>query len=250
MTELPVRVLIVDDERLARNKVRRFLTKDPRFVVVGEARDGMEALERIEALEPALLVLDIQMPGLNGFELLDALGEPLELVVIFSTAHEEHALRAFEAHAVDYLLKPYDATRFARALEKAHRQLAGARVGSLGQLSRAALGPQRKHLVVKTVEGAWLQLELTDILRLAAADKHVLVHCRTQTHTVRQALRELAARLDERFVRVHRSDIVNIEAVTRVEPWDHGDGLLVMSDGSSVVLTRTFRKAVFARIGT
>lgn len=243
-----VRVLVVDDERPARAKVIRLLRDDPRFETIGEARDGVEALEQIERLRPDLLVLDIQMPGLNGFEVLEALDGPESPSVVFSTASDSHALRAFEAHAVDYLLKPYDAQRFAQALEKAYRQRVGASFGYARELLQSALGERRERIALRTTDGRWVQLATTDILRLTAANKHVSVVTTSATHLVRQPLRELSARLDECFVRVHRSDVVNVLHVAKLEPWDHGDALLTLSDGSSLVVTRTFRKALMVQL--
>lgn len=246
--------LVVDDEAPARAKVKRLLADDARFQVVGEAADGTEALARIEALRPELLILDIQMPGLTGFEVLEALEPDAWPVVIFSTAYDQFALQAFDAHAVDYLLKPYDAERFRRALAKAHAQLVGARADAT---RRAALlagmaqarGPERplERLVVKVGE-AWAPLRLDQVLRLSAEDKHVRLHARDGEHLVRQSLRSLEQRLEPaRFVRVHRSEIVNVDAVVRLEPWTHGDGILVLADGSTVVLSRTYRQAFLAR---
>ncbi|MET0390869.1 MAG: response regulator [Polyangiales bacterium] len=244
-----LRVLVVDDEQHARAKVVRLLRHDPRFETVGEARDGVEALAQIERLRPDLLVLDIQMPGLNGFELLDALEGDASLSVVFATASDRHALRAFDTHAVDYLLKPYDAERFAHALDKAYRQCAGGALGPPPELIRSALGVRRAHIALRTVDGAWVQLASDDIVRLSADNKHVAVTTTSTKYVVRQALRELSARLDARFVRVHRGDVVNAAHVTKLEPWDHGDAVATLSDGSSVIVTRTFRKALLAQLG-
>lgn len=247
-------VLVVDDEAPARAKVKRLLADDARFQVLGEASDGATALARVEALRPDLLILDIQMPGLTGFEVLEALAPDEWPAVIFSTAYDQFALRAFDAHAVDYLLKPYDAERFRKALDKAHAQLVGARMDAARQQAllagmAQARGPERppERLVVKVGE-AWTPLHLDQVLRVSAEDKHVRVHTRSGEHLVRQSLRNLEQRLEQaRFVRVHRSEIVNVDAVVRLEPWTHGDGILVLADGSTVVLSRTYRQAFLAR---
>jgi two-component system LytT family response regulator len=245
----PYRVLVVDDERPARAKVARLLEGDRRFVLAGEASDGLEALERVEALSPDLIVLDVQMPGIDGFEVLDALGAERDPAIVFSTAHDEYALRAFDANAVDYLLKPYDVDRFRRALDKARAQLAAGRAGGepvAGLLAAADPGGSRR-LVLKTAAG-WVPLPLASVLRASAAGKYVEVHSTEGRHLARQSLRALAARLDPaRFVRVHRGEIVNVGAVARLEPWAHGDGLLTLSDGSAVVLSRTYRRAFLER---
>ena len=245
------RALIVDDERPARAKVARLLKSDARFETVGEARDGFDALAKIEALRRDLVVLDIQMPGIGGFEVLEALGPETEVVVIFSTAYEQHALRAFEANAVDYLLKPYDAARFKRALDKAHVLLAArtARPGTWsGLIQAAATKNARNRLVVKSADGAWVTVPLDAIVRITAANKHVSVFTSDGRYLVRQPLSAIAARLDPaRFVQVHRSEIVRVDAVSRLEPWTHGDMILVLSDGATVVLTRTHRRAFLER---
>ena len=248
-------VLVVDDEAPARAKVKRLLADDPRFLLAGEAADGPEALARIGALRPDLLVLDVQMPGLTGFEVLEALGPEDAPAVIFSTAYDAFALKAFEAHAVDYLLKPYDAGRFGKALDKAHALLMGGQSGAgrlqalLEDLSRATPARPLERLVVKVGE-AWVPLRLDTVWRLSSEDKYVRLYTDQGEHLVRQSLRALEARLDpSRFVRVHRGDIVSLEAVARLEPWTHGDGILVLKNGTSVVLSRTWREAFLQRWG-
>ncbi len=239
------KVLVVDDEAPARAKVTRLLRDDDRFERVGEAASGPQALAEIERLRPALVILDVQMPGLDGFEVLEALGPAPQLVVIFSTAHDEHALRAFDAHAVDYLLKPYDGERFRRALDKADAQLAAGhyRDGDLADVVSRGL----RRLVVKTDAG-WVPIAFDSIVRISAADKHVTVFTRDGRHRVRQTLTAIASRLDPaRFLRVHRSEIVNLAAVVRLDPWAHGDAILVLSDGATVVLTRTHRRSFLQR---
>ncbi|MFT3928541.1 MAG: response regulator transcription factor [Myxococcales bacterium] len=238
---MTLRVLIVDDERLARVKVARFLESDDRFRVVGEACNGVQALERIEELEPDLVVLDIQMPGLDGFEVLDAFGGEAPFTVIFSTAYDRYALDAFNAHAVDYLLKPYDRERFNRALQKAFDQRTVA-VRRHAALVEGALGETRSKLVVKEVEGPWHALHLSRVHRLSAANKYARVVVDGREILVRRPLSELAKLLDDRFVRVQRGEVVRIGAVVRLEPRGHGDATLHLVDGSRVSLSRTFRQ--------
>ncbi|GHG81644.1 LytTR family DNA-binding domain-containing protein [Comamonas sp. JC664] len=249
------RVLVADDEAPARAKVKRLLADDARFVLEGEASDGTETLNRVVALRPDLLVLDVQMPGLTGFEVLEALGPEHCPAVIFSTAYDAFAVAAFEAQAVDYLLKPYDAERFGRALERAYTVLQSglpetARLQALlSDLGRAEPRRPLERLVVKVGE-AFVPLPLADVWRLSSEDKYVRLYTAQGEHLVRQTLRGLEERLDPtRFVRVHRGDIVNLDAVARLEPWTHGDGILVLEDGSSVVLSRTWREAFLQRWG-
>ncbi len=245
-------VLAVDDEAPARATVRRFVASDPRFRCVGEAKDGIEALEAIEALAPDVIVLDVQMPrasGLDVLDALDALGAAAPRVV-FSTAYDVHAIRAFEASAVDYLLKPYDGARFARALDKAFdavtlRRRVGEHVALARQLSPLA---SRASLTVRG-EGGWVSLAFQDIVRITADGKHVEIVLFDRSVRVRQSLADTIARLDpERFLRVHRSEVVNIAAIERLEPWTHGDGIAVLRDGSSIVVSRTHRRALLDRM--
>jgi two-component system LytT family response regulator len=240
------RVLVVDDERPARAKLRRLLAGDARFSVVGEARSGLEALELIEKLGPDLVILDIQMPGATAFEVLESIGSQRSFSVIFSTAHSQHALRAFDAHAMDYLLKPYDSERFAKALNKAYAELRARLPGETSSPPPSLLRQDR--LILKTSKG-WTPVQLRDILRISAAGKHVRVLTRGGgEHVVRGSLRELEARLDPaRFVQIHRSDIVPLDAVAKLQGWTHGDALLELVDGSTLILTRTYR-AHFLRL--
>jgi two-component system LytT family response regulator len=247
MTRL--RVLVVDDEKPARMNVARLLAEDVRFEVVGEAGDGIDALAQIERLTPDLVVLDIQMPGLNGFEVLHALGSENPFAVVFSTAHDEYALRAFDAHAVDYLLKPYRAERFRRALDKAVASLGSRTHGrALHDLASTALAHERPWLAFKSQSGPWVKVLLDEILWMAAHRKHTQIVLRLEEHVVRASLREVELKLDARFARAHRSEIVNLRAVRRVEPWTHGDAILVLEGGTTRVLTRTYRKEFLARL--
>jgi two-component system LytT family response regulator len=245
-----IRVLVADDEAPARAKLCRLIGADKRFILVGEARDGLEALAQIETLAPALLILDVQMPGLTGFELLEALGPDACPEVIFSTAYDRYAIAAFDAAAVDYLLKPYDAPRFARALDKAFLQLTrdGAAETPLHTLLANVQAPLERFLVKSG--GAWLPVALTDVWRLSAEENYVRLFSHSGEHLVRHTLKNLEVRLDpRRFVRVHRKDIVALPSVARLEPLSHGDALLVLSDGGTVVLSRTYREAFVQRWG-
>lgn len=239
-----LRVLVVDDEAPARVKVRRLLEAEPRVEVVGEAADGVRAVALIRELKPDLLILDIQMPGLTGFEVLEALGEPRPQV-IFATAFDRFALDAFEAAAVDYLLKPFDGPRLHRALDRALALRSTGRADLRPLLARVPL----ERLLVEGERGLEA-LSLRAIHRLEADGKTVRLHTDRGTYTLRKPLKELEARLPpHRFCRVHRSALVALEAVVRLEPWDHGDGLLILKDGGSCVLSRTYRAEFLLRWG-
>lgn len=256
----PLRTLLVDDEAPARAKLKRFLSAEPRLLLVGEAASGTEALAAISALAPALVFLDIQMPGGSGFDVLEALPEAGRPLIIFSTAFDAFALRAFDAAAVDYLLKPYDEPRFRASVERALQLAAGATAtptSVAGPPAATATGLPRlldevrqqplERLLVRDGE-AWLAVRLDTVHRLESQDKHVRVHSSSGAYLLRQPLRSLEARLDPRhFVRVHRGELIRLDAVVRLEPWTHGDSILTLEGGATVILSRTYREAFLAR---
>lgn len=244
----PLRVLVVDDEAPARAKLARFLAAEPRLTLAGEAASGTEALARIAELAPDAVFLDVQMPGGTGFDVLAALpdDEPRPLI-IFSTAYDQFALRAFEAAALDYLLKPYDEARFrvaaARLIERAEPRDDAATARLLEQVQQQPL----ERLLVRDGE-AWVAVRLDSVWRFESQDKHVRVHGAAGCYSLRQPLRALERRLDPRqFVRVHRGELVRLDAVQRLEQWTHGDSILTLADGSTVILSRTYREAFLAR---
>lgn len=253
---MSVRVLIVDDEAPARAKLRRFVAAVPELDVVGEAASGTEALTKLAELSPDAVFLDVQMPGGTGFDVLAALpeNEPRPLV-IFSTAYDQFALRAFEAAALDYLLKPYDEERFrvaaGRLLERASARASGtsgaADEAATSRLLAEVQQQPLERLLARDGE-AFVAVRLDAVWRFQAEDKHVRVHGAAGVHLVRQSLRALEARLDPRqFVRVHRGELVRLDAVQRLEPWTHGDSILTLLDGSTLILSRTYRDAFLAR---
>jgi two-component system, LytTR family, response regulator len=244
----PLRTLIADDEAPARAHLARLLAEDPRFALVGEARDGVEALEQIGTLAPDLLLLDVQMPGIDGFEVLRALGDSARFAVVFSTAYDHYALRAFDAHALDYLLKPYDRARFQRALDRVHHAHVGRQVAAPVALG-LGLGRPTGRLTVRSVDGPWLVLRFAEIVRLTAANKHTSVVTAAGEVLVRRPLRELITLLDACFVPIHRGEVVNLAHVLRVEPRSHGDGVLVLRDGTERALSRSHRVALLAQLG-
>jgi two-component system LytT family response regulator len=249
-----LRVLVVDDEAPARSKVVRLLAKDPRFELAGEAKDGREAVEKIASLGPDLMILDIQMPGLTGLDVVKSVGPDACPHVIFSTAYDAFALQAFDLCAIDYLLKPYDAARFARALDRAAKQLergapdADALRALLVSLRQGSAPTDR--VLVKMGESL-VPIELEKVSHVRAEGKHVRIQTEGGPHLVRESLKNLEARLDPaRFVRIHRGDLVNIDLVARLEPSAHGDGIVVMKDGSALVLSRTHRDDFLRRWGS
>ena len=241
--------LIADDEpHLARALAEQLARLWPELQVVHTARNGVEAAERIAALRPDLAFLDIQMPGLTGFEVLEALTTPLPQI-IFSTAFDQYAMDAFEAAAVDYLLKPYDEARLKRALDRAINLQGAGQGGDVKALMHRAAQIPLERLLVEGDKGLEA-LPLRAIFRLEADGKLVRVHTEKGVFELRRALKDLEARLPgHRFVRIHRGTLVALEAVVRLEPWDHGDGLLILRDGSHCVLSRTYRATFLEQWG-
>ena len=232
-----IRVLIVDDEPPGRRKVRRFLEHDPEIGEIREAGSGEEALGILKEFAPQLVFLDVQMPGADGFATLAAAPEPRDFHVIFLTAHEQHALRAFEVEALDYLLKPVDPDRFERALERAKEQV------SLRRAPTRAAEPRRyvkRLLVQKNGREAFLPVEKLD---WAAADRnYVQLHSGVETFTMRATLESVAEQLDpDQFVRINRSELVNLDRVKEMQPWFHGERRIVLKDGRELTWTRRFR---------
>jgi two-component system LytT family response regulator len=233
-----IRVLIVDDEPPARRKVRRFLDRDPEIGEIQEAGSGEEALRILRSSTPDLVILDVQMPGMDGFATLASLGEPRKFHVIFLTAHPHHALDAFNAEALDYLLKPVHPERFERALERAKEQIALRERVPVAPPSRCL-----KRLVVqKNGREIFLPVERLD---WANADRnYVLLHAGPETYTLRATLESLSEQLDpEQFVRINRSELVNLDRVREMQPWFHGERRIVLKDGRELVWTRRFRAA-------
>jgi two-component system, LytTR family, response regulator len=247
----PLRVLIVDDEPLARQVLRLLLAGDPEVEVVGEC-SGADGVATVARTQPDLLFLDVQMPEVDGFELLDQLAPAQAPTTVFVTAYADHALRAFEVHALDYLLKPIDDARFAGALARAKEHVrlrargeADPRVSALirerGRWARRFLVREREKTLVVRVE---------DIDWIEAADYYALLHLGGASHLLRETMSELEQRLNpEKFFRVHRSAIINLERVREIHPLFRGDCDLVLEGGTRVRLSRT-RRAEFERLFT
>lgn len=239
---MTLRALIVDDEALARRRVRRLLAAHPDVQVVGECADGAEALESIRRLRPTLLFLDIQMPEVDGFAVLEALAAGTVPAVVFVTAHDEHALRAFDVHAVDYLLKPIARERFDRALARARRE---AGTGGPDAGWRALLEERRAQatrLALKC-DGRLVLVDIARVDWIEADGNYVRLHAGRDTHFVRDTLRALEARLSgRRFVRVHRGTLVNAERIREVHPLPGGEQELVLEDGTRLRASRGYRQ--------
>lgn len=250
-----LRVLLVDDEPLVRRDLARLLSAEPDVEVVGEARNGVEALELIDALQPDVVFLDVQMPELDGLGVISALDLEQAPAIIFITAFDQYALQAFDAAAVDYLLKPFDPARGRRALQRARALLAGSRGESLHRavtaLEGAPVAP-RRYLDRIAARGTRTTavIDVTDIVWIEAADNYVRLHTVAGKHLSRRRMRDLEQVLDPaRFARVHRSAIVNLYRVREIRPLGDGDQQVLLDGGTRLTLTRTYREAFEARFG-
>jgi two-component system LytT family response regulator len=246
----PVRALIVDDERPARHRVRRLLTLDPEIDVIGECATGDEAIEALQTVRPDLLFIDIQMPGSDGFAVLRTIPQEDMPVVVFVTAYDSYALRAFEAQAFDYLLKPFDRKRFTEVLKRAKQQVELKRQGAVNtRLLTLLEGIDQKRFESDRIAirsgGSTILLRTASIDWVEAADNYVNVHSGGETHIVRETMQSFEQRLDPaRFVRIHRSTIVNLDRVTQIQPWLRGDYQVVLQDGSKLALSRSRKDKV------
>jgi len=247
------RVVIVDDEPPARDTLRLLLSAHSDFVVVAECAHGEEAIAAVRRESPDVLFLDVQMPGLDGFDVLRTLGPANAMALVFVTAYDRYALRAFEEHALDYLLKPFSDERFTDVLQRVRERLREKRLAETGRRLAALLespvpqvGPQQ--LIVRD-GGRTLVIPYDEILWIEAEDYYVNVHARQRSTLARIPLKNLADDLDDRFVRVHRSAIVNVAYVREVEPLASGDQRLVLSDGTELRVSRTYRGALEERLG-
>jgi two-component system LytT family response regulator len=235
----PMRALVVDDEALARRNLTVLLSRDPDVGSVTECESGVEAIEAIRKLKPDLVFLDIQMPECGGFDVLEMLGSDLPPTIIFVTAYDEYALRAFEAGALDYLLKPFDDARFARALNRAKERLAH----YVPPQSRTA-----ERLVVRN-QGQVLFLNVTDIDWIEAADYYACLHVGADTHILRRSLSELEEDLGEgKFIRIHRSIVVNVDRIHGLELQASGEYEVVLKSKVRLRLSRRYRKRLQDRM--
>jgi two-component system LytT family response regulator len=249
-----IRTLIVDDVMLARKRLMRHLSADPDVEFVGECSNGFEAVAAVRELSPDLVFLDVQMPEMDGFEVLEALGAGRIPAVIFVTAYDQFALRAFDFHALDYLLKPFDRERLRRAVERAKTQIGREAGRDVEQRLQALLKEVKaqpkysKRLAVKT-GGYTAFLEADEIDCVEAEGNYILLRVGKESHLVRERLGHLEGRLDpEKFVRIHRSVIINIDRVKEMHPLFNGDQLIVLHDGRQFNMSRTYRDRLMSAL--
>jgi two-component system LytT family response regulator len=237
--DVKIRTLVVDDEPLARSNLTVLLRLDPEIEIVGECSSGFEALAEIRDRKPDLVFLDVQMPECDGFDVIEQLGKELPHAVVFVTAYDQYALKAFEAGALDYLLKPFDNARFDRALGRAKERIA---------LSKEA--PRKIDRLVIKGAGQVTFVKISEIDWIEAADYYACLHVRTKTHLLRRRMSDLERELDQTvFCRIHRSSIVNINRIRSLEVGEDGEYEVTLDTGARLRLSRRYRKQLQSLMG-
>ncbi|HEX8174231.1 MAG TPA: response regulator [Pyrinomonadaceae bacterium] len=249
---MSIRTIIVDDVDLARERIK-ILLDDAELEIVAECANGREAIKAIASLKPELVFLDIQMPKIGGFEVVEAIGVEEMPAVIFVTAYDEFAIRAFEINAVDYLLKPFDEARLKKAVERAKREIlrpipAMQMEEKLRRLLKEVRNEPKymKRIPVKSARGTTLVL-MEEIDWISSAGHYLELHAGEETHLIREQLSRLEARLDpEKFVRIHRSAIVNLDSIKSLHPLFNGDHVIVLKNGKELNSSRTYHEKLIA----
>lgn len=245
---MKTRVLIVDDEALARGRVRKLLAQEPDIEVVGECASGPEAVQFIKREPPDLVFLDVQMPEMSGFDVLRALPPGHLPAVIFVTAHDQHALEAFEVHALDYLLKPFKRARFQEALRRAVRQLQTRDTAEVNSelaewLKAAKTGPGWLNRIAVKTDDRTIFIKVEEVDYFESASNYVVISTRTGNHILRDTLTNLETRLPPKsFLRISRSVIVNLDAIKELQPGLQGEHVIILHSGKQLVMTRGLRE--------
>jgi two-component system LytT family response regulator len=250
-----IRTLIVDDEALARERLRDMLATDPLIQIIAESANGQDAIEAIKLHSPDLVFLDVEMPGIDGFGVLEAIPPGRIPTIIFVTAYDQYAVRAFEVYALDYLLKPFDQERFDKALDRAKSQISNQRSDTLNERILSALEEIKtrpvhlERLVIK-MNGHVFFIKAEEIDWLEAEGNYVRLHAGKESYLLRDTITALESQLDpKRFIRVHRSAIVNIDRITELQPWFHGEYRIILSEGVQLTLSRTYREKLHDLLG-
>ena len=246
-----ISILIADDEQPARKKVRAFLQEETGIAAVYEAANGVETVRLLAEKKPDLVLLDIQMPGMTGFEVIAAVGVEKMPAVIFVTAYEQYALAAFEVHAVDYLLKPFDQSRFRKSFLRAvqHLGLKNENAGMLHKLM-AEIQEDQKYWqrILVSSGGRYFFVKAGDILFVSAEEKYVKIHTEKTGYLLRETMQEMEQRLDPAtFARIHRSHLVNVDCIQEVQPGRHGDCMAVLKNGARLAVSRRYRERLLRR---
>jgi len=250
-----IRTLIVDDEPLARERIRHLLHKEPDIEIICECADGRDAVAAIGKYKPDLVFLDVQMPELDGFSVLDQLDRRAMPAIVFVTAYDRFALRAFEVHALDYLLKPFDSGRFKKALGRVRERIQRQPSAELSRqvsefLADLKPGPKQQNRLAIKSGGKVLFLKLDDIDWVEAADNYVNLHVGNESHLHRETMAALEARLPaDKFMRISRSTMVNIEQVKELQPMFHGEYTVILHNGTRLTLSRGYREKLNQLLG-
>lgn len=249
-----IKTLIADDEPLARERLAGLLAGEPDIELVAQSRDGEEAVTAIQDHSPDLAFLDVQMPHMSGFEVIEAIGTDRMPLVIFVTAYDQHAIRAFQVRALDYLLKPFDRERFSDALQRGRDQVNRDETGDLGRRLLALVRdlrrdqPRSDRLVVKS-GGRLFFLRADEIDWVEAAGNYVRLHVGSASHLLRETMTSIERRLDpEKFFRIHRCRIVNMERIQEVQPWLNGEYAVLLRTGTRLTLSRGYREKLQDRL--
>jgi len=249
------RVLVADDEPLARERLRMLLAREEGVEVAGECANGPDAVAAIQKLKPDLVFLDVQMPGATGFDVIESIGVDRMPPVVFVTAYDRYALKAFDVHALDYLLKPFDRERFQQALNRARQHLERRDAGELERrlmelVQDLRSSPQRPERFVIKNGGRVFFVRTDEIDWIEAAGNYVKLHVGAEAHLLRETMNALEAQLDpDVFYRIHRCHIVNIERVKELQPWFNGEYVVFLRSGARLTLSRGYREKLQDRIG-
>jgi two-component system LytT family response regulator len=243
-----IRALIVDDEPLARERMRSLLSEEPDVEVVGEAADGIKAVLAIEEQKPDVVFLDVEIPNMDGFHILQSVGSDRIPAIVFVTAHDQYALRAFDVRAVDYVLKPFGRERLQKALERAKAQISREKSSDLSGQLVALIEEMRpaqrylKRIMVKSA-GRMFFLRVSEMDWIEAAGNYVRLHVGADSHLLRETMNGIEGTLDpEKFLRIHRSTIVNIERIKELQPWFHGDYVVILRDDRQLMMSASYRE--------
>jgi two-component system LytT family response regulator len=244
-----MKILIVDDEHPARKKIISFLKELNENITIEEAGNGNEAIEKIKEGKPDLVLLDIQMPGINGFGVIEQIGAGKMPPVIFITAYDQYAIDAFEVHAVDYLLKPFDKERFFKSLNRAKEQIGLKRenVDNI-KLIIEEFKKEEKYLsrLLVNVGTKYFFINTADIIFISAEEKYIMIHAEKGKYLLRETMNNIESSLEpSKFYRVHRSFIVNIEWIKEMQPWSHGDFVIILKNGEKIQMSRRYKERLF-----
>ena len=249
-----IRALIVDDEPLARRRIKSLLAHDQSVEIIGECSDGQKAVVAISELGPDLVFLDVQMPAMDGFEVIKRIGPEQMPTVIFVTAYDQYALKAFEVNALDYLLKPFDRNRFQKTLERAKAMVSGLRNGHVNHQLLSLLGNLRREqerpdrFIIKS-GGRVVFLRVEEIDWMRTVGNYVRLQVGRDSHLMRETMNAMETKLDpDKFMRIHRSTIVNLDRVKEVQPWTKGEYVVIMRDGTRLIMSRRYRERLNERL--